>query len=87
MNTAPITDSSPAQQVVIGNQCVSSNAMAKRVEQDIAFLNDRLLQLEAQSRPNQKILQTYRSMLESRHSVLRWLKYNKTQTQPVQQAS
>lgn len=59
--------------------------MAKRIEQDIAFLTDRLSQLEAQSKPNQKILQTYRSMLESRHSVLKWLKYNKTQ--PVQQAS
>ncbi|MGD8175583.1 hypothetical protein [Marinimicrobium sp. ARAG 43.8] len=44
-----------------------------KVEQDIAFLRHRIDALEAQLRPNQPVIDTYRTMLESRRSVLHWL--------------
>ena len=48
------------------------NALSK-VEQDIAFLTDRISAMKAHSRPNTMLIEHYESMLKSRESVLRWL--------------
>lgn len=58
----------------IGNTELNSEEVARKVEEDIAFLSERLDLLEQQSKPNAVILQTYRDMLESRRAVLDWLR-------------
>lgn len=63
--------------LVIGKESVRSDAMSAKLRQDIAFLTDRLSQLEKQLNPNPEVLKVYREMLESRHAVLNWLDENK----------
>lgn len=58
----------------IGNMELNSEEVARKVEEDIAFLSERLHLLEQQSKPNAVILQTYKDMLESRRAVLDWLR-------------
>jgi len=58
----------------IGNTELNSEEVARKVEEDIAFLSERLQLLEQQSKPNAVILQTYKDMLESRRAVLDWLR-------------
>lgn len=57
----------------------NSEDVARKVESDIAFLTERLRLLEQQNKPNSVILQTYKDMLESRYTVLQWLRQNSTQ--------
>lgn len=54
-------------------QLTQAEEVRRKVEQDIAFLNDRIAALEAQPRPNQPVIDTYLTMLDSRRAVLRWL--------------
>ena len=58
----------------IGNTELNSEEVARKVEEDIVFLSERLHLLEQQSKPNAVILQTYKDMLESRRAVLDWLR-------------
>ncbi len=58
----------------IGDLEFNSEDVARKVENDIAFLADRMELLEKQTKPNAVILQTYRDMLESRQAVLGWLR-------------
>lgn len=44
-----------------------------KVEQDIAFLSDRIAAMQQQSKPNTMLIEHYQSMLRSRESVLKWL--------------
>jgi hypothetical protein len=44
-----------------------------KVEQDIAFLTDRIESMKKQPRPNAMLIDHYQSMLKSRESVLKWL--------------
>lgn len=44
-----------------------------KVEQDIAFLTDRITAMKAHPRPNTMLIEHYQSMLKSRESVLKWL--------------
>jgi hypothetical protein len=44
-----------------------------KVEQDIAFLTDRITAMKANSRPNTMLIEHYESMLKSRESVHKWL--------------
>lgn len=60
-------------QLVVSGRLKQANDVRRKVEQDIAFLSDRISALEAQQRPNHPVIDTYRTMLESRRSVLRWL--------------
>lgn len=46
-----------------------------KVEEDIAFLHARISAMEAHPRPNRLVLDTYKSMLNSRLSVLKWLQH------------
>lgn len=44
-----------------------------KVEQDIAFLTDRIAAMKQQPNQNTKLIEHYQSMLNSRESVLKWL--------------
>lgn len=63
----------------IGDVEHNSEDVARKVENDIAFLTERLHLLEQQTKPNTVIVQTYKDMLESRYAVLQWLRQNSTQ--------
>lgn len=56
-----------------GGPLIGARAVRTRVRQDIDFLRDRIDDLEQQTRPNRHVIQTYRTMLDSRRSVLKWL--------------
>lgn len=58
--------------VVDGALSQHGNARVK-VEQDIAFLTDRITAMRAHPRPNTMLIEHYQSMLKSRESVLKWL--------------
>lgn len=58
--------------VVEGELSPHGNARIK-VEQDIAFLSDRIAAMKAHPRPNTMLIEHYQSMLKSRESVLKWL--------------
>lgn len=58
--------------VVNGTLSPHGNARIK-VEQDIAFLTDRIVAMESHPRPNLMLIGHYQSMLKSRQSVLKWL--------------
>ncbi len=48
-------------------------AMREKVEQDIAFLTDKIDRMMQHSRPNQMLIEHYMGMLNSRQAVLNWL--------------
>lgn len=54
----------------------STAAIAAKVHEDIHFLEDRIARIKKLQTPNSTVLKTYQSMLESRESVLLWLKEN-----------
>lgn len=54
----------------------SNAAIAAKVIEDIHFLQDRIERIKKLQTPNSTVLKTYQSMLESRQSVLEWLKDN-----------
>jgi len=58
--------------IVGGALSPHGNARIK-VEQDIAFLTDRITAMQAHPRPNAMLIEHYQSMLKSRESVLKWL--------------
>jgi len=58
--------------VIDGALSPHGNARIK-VEQDIAFLTDRIAAMQAHPRPNAMLIEHYQSMLKSRESVLKWL--------------
>lgn len=61
------------QSLVIGDKRVKIDAISSKIEQDVLFLEDRILAIKAQTVPNTVILKTYEDMLSSRLSVLNWL--------------
>lgn len=52
----------------------STAAIATKVLADIHFLQDRISRIKKLQTPDPMVLQTYQSMLDSRESVLQWLK-------------
>lgn len=66
----------------IGDLELNSEDVAVTVENDIAFLSERLRILERQVAPNAVMLQTYRDMLDSRHAVLHWLRKGASEAPP-----
>jgi len=60
-------------------------AMREKVEQDIAFLTDKIDRMMAHSRPNEMLIDHYKGMLKSRHAVLNWLMDGEMQETPVSQ--
>jgi len=63
--------------LVVGGHLANASRVREKVRQDIAFLKDRIDSLESQHRPNQPVIDTYRTMLESRQSVLKWLEHGR----------
>lgn len=61
------------------------DSMTKKVLSDIAFLEDRLGQLEKQRTPNTVVIKTYKDMLQSRRSVLGWIKEKRSANLPNKQ--
>lgn len=60
---------------VVGGQLANASKVRLKVRQDIAFLTDRIASLESHPRPNHPVINTYKGMLESRQSVLKWLEH------------
>jgi len=44
-----------------------------KVEQDIAFLSERIATMKSHTRPNTQLIEHYEGILKSRRSVLNWL--------------
>lgn len=63
--------------LVVGGQLADAANVRLKVRQDIAFLLDRIDSLESRPRPNQLVIDTYRTMLESRQAVLKWLEHGR----------
>lgn len=60
----------------------NTEAVRSRVEQDIEFLSARISALKSLPRPNQVVIETYQTMLDSRRSVLKWFKHGRTEPEP-----
>jgi len=73
--------------LMIGTQRVNIDTMTTKVERDIAFLKDRIGRLTQQRTPNQATIQTYKTMLFSRKSVLAWLHEHLEKMPDTQQSS
>lgn len=63
----------PDTQQIADSLLNSHNSARLKVEQDIAFLSDRIAAMKLQSKPNTMLIEHYQSMLRSRESVLKWL--------------
>lgn len=61
----------------------STAAIAAKVLEDIHFLQDRIDRIKRLRAPDAAVLNTYQSMLESRESVLQWLRENEVFDEPV----
>lgn len=68
-------ESTPEPSLITGGPLIGARAVRTRVRQDIDFLRDRITALEQQTRPNRHVIKTYRTMLDSRRSVLKWLEH------------
>lgn len=62
-----------APRLVVNGRLKQAENVRSKVEQDIDFLTHRIAVLEAQPRPNQPVIDTYKTMLGSRRAVLKWL--------------
>ncbi len=60
------------REIVIGNDRVNINKMARWVRQDIDFLDSQIARLESK-KDNQSIADTYREMRDMRASILDFL--------------
>lgn len=63
--------------MVVSGRLANAETVRCKVEQDIAFLTDRIAALNEHPRPNQVVIHIYESMLESRRSVLKWLQHGR----------
>lgn len=61
------------QKILVGGHITDTAAVRAKVEQDIAFLTGQISNMEKHARPNKIVLDTYKGMLKSRVSVLKWL--------------
>jgi len=59
--------------IMIGNELVDRTVISEKLQQDIAFLADRIERLNCQRSPNPKVIKVYQDMLDTRHSVLDWI--------------
>ncbi len=68
--------------LAIGEQRVHVNAVTTKIRDDIAFLEDRIFRMEKMQNPSETVLNTYRTMLDSRQSVLQWLEEHEIVSSP-----
>lgn len=69
-----MTGLTPQLPAALGRMPDTSSVRIK-VEEDIAFLRARIGTMENHPRPNRLVLDTYKAMLNSRLSVLKWLQH------------
>lgn len=60
----------------------NTEAVRSRAEQDIEFLSARIAALKSLPRPNDVVIETYQTMLDSRRSVLKWFQHGRTESEP-----
>lgn len=60
--------------LVVDGELKEASSVQLKVEQDIAFLENRIELMKQQKQPNNIVIETYESMLKSRQSVLAWLR-------------
>ncbi len=65
-----------ARSLVIGKERIRIDAMENKIRRDIAFLNNKINHIQRQRIPNAEVADMYKTMLESRYSVLNWLLSN-----------
>ena len=56
-----------------GDRLIQPGSARIKVEQDIAFLTERIAAMQAHPNSNTMLIEHYQSMLKSRESVLKWL--------------
>tara|TARA_B100000809_G_scaffold181573_1_gene179360 strand:- start:1392 stop:1682 length:291 start_codon:yes stop_codon:yes gene_type:complete len=66
---------SKKRSIYIGKDRTDPRLMAEKIQNDIDFLNAKIIHIKGQRAPNIEVLQTYQAMLESRYSVLEWITY------------
>jgi SMC interacting uncharacterized protein involved in chromosome segregation len=62
------------RKIVVNGELKEASGMQTKVEQDIAFLQNRISLMKQQKTPNSIAIETYENMLKSRQSVLGWLR-------------
>ena len=62
------------RKIVVDGQLTEASSVQTKVEQDIAFLQNRIGLMKKQKNPNNVVIETYENMLKSRQSVLAWLR-------------
>jgi hypothetical protein len=62
------------RKIVVNGELKEASGVQTKVEQDIAFLQDRINLMKKQKTPNSIVIETYENMLKSRQSVLGWLR-------------
>ena len=61
------------RKIVVNGHLTEADNMQIKVEQDINFLQNRILLMQQLSTPNHVVLEIYENMLRSRKAVLAWL--------------
>ncbi|HSX50747.1 MAG TPA: hypothetical protein VLF09_07305 [Cellvibrio sp.] len=70
----PFLQKKPQDNRMVAGDSFNPHGNARiKVEQDIAFLTERIATMKTQPRPNAMLIEHYQSMLKSRESVLKWL--------------
>lgn len=69
--------------LISGSGLKDAPSVRARVEQDIAFLKNRLEAMKRQSPGNQPVIDAYQTMLNSRIAVLNWLNHGGSETDPA----
>ena len=62
------------RKIVVDGELKQASSVQTKVEQDIAFLQHRMILMKKQKIPNRVVIETYENMLKSRQSVLAWLR-------------
>lgn len=69
----PIEKSIHKPRLVENGRLKDAAEVRLKVEQDIAFLADRIALMQQHPRPNTQLIEHYETILKSRRSVLNWL--------------
>lgn len=73
---ATMAEPAPNHFITIKGDHMNLGSMAKKVMEDIQFLQDRIDRIKQLQTPNSSVLKTYQSMLASREEVLTWIQIN-----------
>lgn len=71
------------RKIVVNGMLAEAASVQNKVEQDIAFLQNRIVLMKKQKTPNAIVIETYENMLKSRMSVLSWLRDGQDQQKTI----